>query len=167
MSLTRKITAIYDQIVNYLGYFSGVLLALITLSVTVDVIIRKLLNKPILGVVELCEHALVFITFLGASWVLRQEGHVRLDLVLGLLNPKFRAILNTVTSLIGAMLCMFIFYRGGLTVWDLWQRDIDTTKFLELPMAPLYTVICIGALMLSLQFLKKAHAHILEWKASR
>ncbi|MBW1804590.1 MAG: hypothetical protein JRJ85_28160, partial [Deltaproteobacteria bacterium] len=66
MGLTRKIIAIYDHIVNFPGYFSGVLLALITLSVTIDVLIRKLLTKPILGVVELCEHALVFITFLGA-----------------------------------------------------------------------------------------------------
>ena len=134
MSTTKEtsgVVAIYDKVVRIFAYLCGILLGLITLSVTADVIVRKVWDTPLFGVVECSEHALVFITFLGAAWVLKQDGHVRLDLILGWLRPKRRAVLNIVTSLVGAALCLFISYRGTLTVWDLWQRHIETVKALE------------------------------------
>ena len=161
---SRGIVAIYDKIVHLFAYLCGVLIGLITLSVTADVIVRKVWNTPLFGVVVCSEHALVFITFLGAAWVLKQDGHVRLDLLLGWLDPKRRALLNIITSLLGAAMCMFISYRGILTVWDLWQRHIETVKALELPMAPLYTAICVGSFMISLQFLRKAYGYLTDWR---
>jgi TRAP-type C4-dicarboxylate transport system permease small subunit len=161
-----KIVLIYDMISNFLAYFSGVLFAFITVSVCAEVIIRRFWISSIVGVIECSEHALVFITFLSASWVLKQDAHVKVDVLLGWQKPRNQALLNMITSSFGAVLCMFIAYRSALTVWDLWQRNIDTVKALELPMAPLYTPIFIGSLMLSLQFLRRARSSLVEKKAA-
>lgn len=141
---------------------SGVLLALITLAVCVEVIVRKLWNLSIIGVVECSEYAIVFITFLSASWILKQDAHVKVDIVVGSLKPGPRALLNMITSFYGAVLCMFITYRSATVIWDLWRRNLDTEKALELPMAPLYIAMLIGSFMLFLGFLRRAYGYIVE-----
>ena len=160
--VNNKTVLIYDKISNALAYFSGVLFTFITLAVCAEVIIRKFWNSSILGVIECSEYALVFITFLSASWILKQDAHVKVDLVLRWLKPRTRSLLNMITSFFGAILCMFITYRSALIIWDLWQRNIDTVKALGLPMAPLYTSIFVGMLMLFLQFLRRAYGYIVE-----
>jgi len=160
VNLIRRISALHDRIINLLAYFSTVLLMLMTLSVTVDVITRKLLNISMIGLVECNEHAIVFMTFFSAAFILREKGHVRVDLVVGWLNKKAGAYLNLATSCLGGVLCLFIAYRGALTVWDLWQRNVATVKSLEIPMAPLFLSICIGMFLLSLQFFRDANHHL-------
>ncbi len=162
--ITRKFILIFDKINHVLAYFSGVLLALITLAICAEVIARKFWTYSIIGVVECSEYALVFITFLSASWILKHDAHVKVDLVLGWLQPRTRALLNMVTSFFGAILCMFMACRSALIIWDLWQRDLHTEKALELPMAPLYTSIFVGSVILSLGFLRRAHGYLVERK---
>jgi len=158
----NRILKIFDNLNLLLAYFAGILLALITLSVCVEVIVRKLWDFSIIGVVECSEYALVFITFLSASWVLRQDAHVKVDLVLGWLTPKGRNALNTITSFFGALLCLFIAYRSALVVWDSWQRNLYSEKALELPIAPLYISIFLGSFILFLGFLRRAYSCLFE-----
>ena len=162
MKSIKGITAIYDKIAHLFAHLSGVLIVLITLSVAIDVVVRKVSNTALLGVVESCEHGIAFITFLGAAWILKQDGHVKLDLLINLLGPKPKALLNLVTSTIGAAMCLFLAYRGTLTVWDLQVRHVETFKSLELPMAPLYIPICIGSLLLFIQFSRKAYGYLMD-----
>lgn len=164
--VTSKVVLIHDKVTHFLAYCSGLLLAFITVSVCAEVIIRKFWSSSILGVVECSEHAIVFIAFLSASWVLKQDAHVKVDVVLGWLKPRTRALLNIFTSSFGGLLFMFITYRSALIVWDLWQRNIDTVKALELPMAPLYTSIFVGSLMISFQFFRRTHGYLVERKAT-
>jgi len=161
---TGKIILTFDKVNQILAYLSGVLLALITLAVCVEVIVRKLWNVSIIGVVECSEYAIVFITFLSASWILRQDAHVKVDIVIGWLKPGTRPLLNMVTSFYGAVLCMFITYRCATVIWDLWRRDLDMEKALELPMSPLYTAMLIGSFMLFLGFLRRGYACMVERK---
>jgi len=155
---------LFDRITEVLAYFSGVLLALITLAIGVEVIARKLWSYSIIGVVECSEYALVFITFLSASWILKHDAHVKVDLVLGWLKPRTRALLNMITSSFGAILCMYIACRSAVIIWDLWQRNLHTEKAMELPMAPLYTSMFVGSAILSLGFLRKTHEYLVERK---
>ncbi|MBW1912252.1 MAG: TRAP transporter small permease [Deltaproteobacteria bacterium] len=162
---TSKFILIFDSITHGLAYFSGILLALITLAIFAEVVVRKLWSYSIIGVVECSEYALVFITFLSASWILKHDAHVKVDLVLSWLKPRTRALLNMVTSIFGAILCMYIAFRSALIIWDLWQRDLHTVKALELPMAPLHTSIFVGSFILSLGFLRMAHGYLVERKS--
>ena len=154
----------YDKIIVLLSYFAGILLSLITLSVTAEIIVRKVTNSSLPWVIECSEHALVFITFLAAAWVLREDGQIKVDLVLSHMGRRNRALLNTVNSLLGGLLCGFLTYRSALTVWDLLKRNIYTIKTLEIPMAPLYSVICLGSLLLTFQFFIRGYNFFGEWK---
>ncbi len=158
---------IYEKTILYLGYISGVLLALITLSVTAEILVRKLASTSLPWVIECSEHALAFIAFLAAAWVLKEEAHIKVDIVLTMLSERRRALVNIINSLLGAALCLFIAHRSALTIWDLWKRDIYTITTLEIPMAPLYSVIFVGSLLLTIQFCIRTKKSFLEWRKDR
>ncbi|MES1950525.1 tripartite AtP-independent periplasmic transporter subunit DctQ [Salinisphaera sp. S4-8] len=51
------------------------------LSVTYEVASRYFFGRPTIWVTELASYFLVAVTFLGAAWTLRNDGHIRMDLL--------------------------------------------------------------------------------------
>ena len=155
----KRLSSIYGKTVIYLAYIACVLLVLITLAETAEILIRKLGNTSLPWVIEFSEHALVFIAFLAGAWVLKKEAHIKVDIVLNMLSPRIRALINVMNSMLGAILCLFLSYRSALMVWDLWKRQVLTSKTVEIPMWPLFTVFSIGSLFLSIQFFIRAQSY--------
>ncbi|MFC1868023.1 TRAP transporter small permease [Thermodesulfobacteriota bacterium] len=160
----NRLFTCYNKIIVFLSYVAGVLLCLITLAVTAEILVRKFGSTSLPWVIECSEHALVWIAFFAAAWVLREEAHIKVDLVLGFFKERPRALLNIINSLLGFLLCGFLTYRSALTIFDLAKRHIYTIKTLEIPMAPLYSVICIGSLLLTIQFFLRTWRYFENWK---
>ncbi len=156
----RKITTIFDHAINILAYMAGVLVVFIMLTIGAEIIVRKLLGFSIIWAVEYSEHAILFITFLSVAWLVRKNMHIKIDVLTDSLNPNGQAWLNATTSAIGTALCLFIAYRSAFTVWDVWQRHVYTTTTQEVPMAPLLGVICVGSLLLAIEFSRAAYGHL-------
>ncbi|MDP6179526.1 MAG: TRAP transporter small permease, partial [Desulfatiglandales bacterium] len=101
MNFLAKIGSILDKIIKFFSFLAGVILAFILLSVCLEVLMRYFLNRPLQWVVELTEYALLFITFLGTAWLLKREGHIKVDVFLTLFSPKAQAGLKIFSYLIG------------------------------------------------------------------
>ena len=125
------------------------------LCVSADVILRSVLNRPITWVNEGTEYSLLYITFLGAAWLLKKEGHVRVDIVLNRLEPRTRGILNVVTSVILAVVCFLLVWYGTQSTLDNFQRGILSVRYYELPKFAFLAVIPLGSLLLFIESLKK------------
>ena len=87
MRLRRKLAAIFDGTLNMLFLLSTLILIFISLTILTEVVLRTFFSRPITGTVEINGYALVYVTFLGAAWLLREGGHVKMDLVLTRLRP--------------------------------------------------------------------------------
>ncbi|GAB3673535.1 TRAP transporter small permease subunit [Salinisphaera aquimarina] len=59
----------------------ALVIAIMALSVTYEVVSRYLLGRPTIWVTEISSYLLVAVTFLGAAWTLRIDGHIRMDLL--------------------------------------------------------------------------------------
>lgn len=160
----NRLSSWYNKTIVFFSYAAGVLLCLITLAVTAEILMRKFGHTSLPWVIECSEHALVWIAFAGAAWVLREDAHIKVDLVLTHLKRKPQATLNVINSFLGGLLCLFITYRSALTIFDLWKRGIYTIKTLQIPMAPLYSIICIGSLFLTIQFFIRVYNYLKERK---
>ena len=165
--VSNRLYAYYNKIIVFLSYVAGVLLCLITLAVTAEILVRKFAETSLPWVIECSEHALVFIAYTAAAWVLREDAHIKVDLVLTHLKKRPQAMLNMISSLLGGLLCLFITYRSALTIFDLWKRHIYTLQTLEIPMAPLFSIICIGSLFLTIQFFIRTHGYFEKWKETQ
>lgn len=160
MKVLAQIAKLYDKLLDLMAFMACILILVIMVGVSVDVVCRYLFNAPILGVLEITEYLLLLICMLGAAWLLRINGHVNIDIVIGYLDGKKKAALNLVMDSICAVVCGFIVYLGAITTWDNFQRGIVDIKVLEVPKYLYLMTIPIGFFFLTIEFLRKVFGHV-------
>jgi len=166
MKLGRKFNAIFDGTIGAGATLAAVIIAFVVIAVSFEIAMRYFLNRPQVWVMEIVEYCLLFITFLGAAWVLKREGHVKLDIVLNRLKPKNEAMVNAITSVIGAVIFLAIAWYGAVTTWDNFVRGFWVASELEPPRAPIIAIIPIGSLLLFIQFLRRTYGYLRSWRTS-
>lgn len=151
-----KAMRLFDLIVDAGGVLAAVLLIAVMLATTIKVVFRYGLREGLIGVDQISGTMLLYITFLGAAWVLRRDEHVTLDLVVNVLRPSIRRRLLVFSSILGALLCLAVAVFGTVEVISSLQRGIRIPAELEIPRAINLVVIPIGFLFLALQFVRRA-----------
>jgi len=159
-----KGNSILDGSIGLLALMGSIIIILVMFGVDTGIFMRYFLNRPFYWIEEVCGYALLYITFLGAAWVLKRDGHVRMDLVLTRLSPRAQALVNTFTSVLGAMICCVITWYGAQSTWDYFQLDYSILSLLKPPQAPIMAVIPIGSLLLFLQFLRRTYGSLRDWR---
>lgn len=138
--------------------FTAILAALMLLSsaflVTYSVITRYFFSKPIGWIIEISEYILLWSTFIAAAWVLKEDGHVKIDLVVRHLPARLKWGVELLTYLLGFLLFISIAIFTGLEVFDIYSRGILSVKMLKIPKYILLTIIPLGCFLLSIQNLK-------------
>ena len=89
-----RITALYDGLVRYGFYASGVLIMALALSIGANVVMRWLFDDSLTWIVEGGEYILLFVTFLASAHILHENGHARMLLLVERLNPQRARLLN-------------------------------------------------------------------------
>ena len=166
MKLLAKAGTIFDRTTNFLAFVAAVLIIFTMLSVSVDVFMRYFLQRPMIWVLEVTEIILLFITFLGTAWLLRREGHVKVDIVLSHLNPRTQTLLGIISSIIGIIVCVVLVWYGTQVSYDYIQRGLYEPTLLEIPKGPLLAIIPVGSFLLLIQFLRRTYGHLQHWTAS-
>ena len=132
-----------------------------------DALGRYFFGYNISWVTEITEYSLLYITFLGAAWLLRQERHVTIEIVLSVMNTRSQIILLIITSIFCAFIYKIVFVYGVIVTYDHWSRGIYDPGTLKFPKAAIIAIIPIGSLMLIIQFLRRAYKAYLEFEMFR
>lgn len=135
---------------------SSTLVAFLMLSISAEVVMRRIFGRPLMWVTDLSEYSLLYITFLGAAWVLKSDGHVRLDLIVSYFKPNMRAAIARWTSILGAIICFVVTWQSGKVTWWAIRTGIEVMKAIQIPKWIPLIVIPIGSFLLAIEFLKKA-----------
>ena len=80
MNFQAKVSHAFDWIIGFLAFLAATLIILVMLLVGMEIVLRYG-GSPMAWAFEVTEYCLLFITFLGTAWVLRNERHVTMDLV--------------------------------------------------------------------------------------
>ncbi|MFC1869139.1 TRAP transporter small permease subunit [Thermodesulfobacteriota bacterium] len=154
MSLLRKSLTVFDHAVSILAFIGAVILLFIMLSIGSDVVMRYFFKQPQIWVLEITEYSLLFMTFLSTAWLLKNGGHVKMDLVLLLFKPRTRVIINIFTTTLLAILFLVITWYGVKVTYEQFEFSYFTSTPLEVPTGPLMSVIPIGCFLLFIQTLR-------------
>ena len=100
-----------------------------------------------------------------AAWVLRKEGHVKMDLFVERLNPRIRAMIDFITSLAGVVVMLIVAVAGLMTT--IYWIGNRTPTMLMLPRSPIIGIIFLGSLLFAVQFLIRAFENFNRWKAEK
>lgn len=150
----------FDNAVKYFCYLAAVILVLVAILISLDVILRYTMNKPIMWVFEGTEYALLFITFLATTYALQKEEHVRLDLVLNAMGKKLRTSVNAAMSIVMAIVCLVITWSSAKYTIYLIQNDVTIIKYYTIPQFTIYFIIPLGFLLLFIQSLRRAYQYL-------
>ena len=122
----------------------GVMLAVFTALMFVNVVLRYFLGDAIVWGDELCRYCLVGSTFLSIPiWIRRRSG-IRVDAVISLLPKRIQKVMDVVVYLI--LLVFFIYlFVVGLGVMESMEGQLSAA--MRMPTAWLYGVVEFGLLL--------------------
>ena len=163
--LTQKISNIFDRTINFLALMAAILLIFLMLSISVNVATRALIEWSIVWMFEIDVYALLYITFLGAAWLLKSEGHVKMDLVFNQFKPRAQATINIITSVISAIVFLVVAWQSARVTWITFQTDYFFVTVLEPPAWPIILIIPIGSFLLFIQLLRRTYSYVEVWRA--
>jgi len=155
--LITAIGRILDKIMNFFAFLAICLILFLVVAILYEVAMRYFLGRTQLWTFEVTQYCLLFITFLATAWLLKEESHVKMDLLLTRLKPAQRARLNAATSFIGALMFLVVTYYSSIVVLQTARSGYYLPTVLEIPAAPIFVIIPIGSFLLSLQFIRRGY----------
>ncbi|MHB8765293.1 MAG: TRAP transporter small permease [Deferrisomatales bacterium] len=144
----------FDALVTGAAVAAGGLLLFVTISVSYAILARAAGWYQPIWVVQFNEYALLWITFLGGAWVLRQGGHVAIDLVTVRLPPAGQRGAEGLQRWLGAAVCGVLAAFSAATVWDHYLRGVEDVQAVDVPKSLVLAVIPLGFALLAAQCLR-------------
>lgn len=162
IKLGRKLLTAFDRVLDIMAVLAAGLLVLIMLFVCMDALGRYFFDHPFIWVTQASEYSLLYITFMGAAWLLRREGHVMMDIVVDRLRTDLKALLGVLSSAIGAVIFTVLMWYGFAVALDHLSRGVYDPSIFEVPKAPIIAIIPVGSLLLVIQFVRRGYRHFVN-----
>ena len=156
--MPRWLTPLERWLVRFENAFGGVAVVVLVACgalICVDVALRYVFNRPILGGIEIIEHALVYITFLGASWAVPRGAHIDIDVAVQSMPKFWQRICALVSNLISLSVAIVLTVFGATTTWTAFTRGSFKPTVLEIPSWIVLVIIPIGSAVLAVRFLRE------------
>lgn len=132
----RKVT---DKILNA----SILVLFLVMFGVTVvNVFMRYVLNSPLSFAVELGRYTFAAIVYLGSIFVMRNDGHIGLDIIVDMMPKAIGSVIRKLTRVLVLVYLSVFCYESTCMVLTNWTNRSST---MQIPMSVVYIVMVIGS----------------------
>ena len=146
-----------DWISGIIGKFVGYSAVVLTvISLFYEVIARYVFNSPTKFTLETGLIMQVIIVSAAAAYILKEGGHVSIELVTERLPNRVRHWMNFISSIIGALLCLLFCVQMWRTAS--WSSHIgNLTETLEIQIGPIQFFMFGGFALLGVQFLVRSY----------
>lgn len=151
----RLLGVVYGRLFDLLGLITVVLLALLMFGISADVFARNARLGAVPATVELTEYALFVITFLGAPWVLRQNAHIRIDILVDTLPKPLARWLDWFTNIAGAVIAATLTYYALTVVLDSHAKGSRIIKELIFPEWWVFALVVFSGFLLCAEFIRR------------
>lgn len=117
----KKIAEIINNFNAFFGKAISWLSFILVLIVTGDVVSRYIFNASSVAVQELEWHIFAALFLLGATYTLRVDDHVRVDVMYSLLNNRKKAWINLIGTIVFLIpFCLLVIYTSYRFVYNSW-----------------------------------------------
>ena len=158
-SLLKKI----DTFSRRLGHIEMALCCLFLVSmvviVGVSVFLRYVLNSPLVAGMNLAALMLVWLSFFGASFVYRENGHIAIEFVVNFFSVQVRRFLMLAVYLVIFLTLVITVVQSGNLATIQWQQQIVA---LGIPRSFLSLPIIITGILMTLTTLQHMAVEILS-----
>lgn len=155
-ALLRSASRALDFVIVAGAVLAVAILVALVASVAFEVVMRYFFNRPTRWVVEFSEYALLWLAFLGGAWVLREEAHVKVEMLVEILPPRTQEIIHIITSLVGMVTCALFCWVSTVFIVELYDSGEVLFRSMIVKKWAVMSVIAPGLLLLTLQFMRRA-----------
>jgi len=155
-TLSRFFWRVFDRATEMMAALAGIILVFIVGAVCYTIGMRFLFTKTTIWIMQTTEYALVWIVFLGTTWLLREKGHITTDIIYTHLNERSKACFDLVMWVIGGLVCAVMVLFGILHVRECVQGGVTDVRAVTVPKSTVFIILPIGSLFLTLQFFRMA-----------
>jgi TRAP-type C4-dicarboxylate transport system permease small subunit len=125
-------------------------LALMGLSVALQIFMRYVFNMPLVWSEEFARYIFVWISFIGASYGVRQGAHISMEYFFNKFSPRMRKRVAISTNILA--LAAFAYLIPTAVKFTLGQHQIDSSA-MEIPMSWLFAAVPIGCALVCFRLL--------------
>jgi len=143
----------FDGILGVLNYISVIAILLTAVWIFGDVVGRFVFRHPIPGTTELVKTGILTIVFLGVTYTLKKDGHVRTTVLLSHLSARTQSVLK----MLGAILGIIAFALLAAYGWEAAMKAWDVREFegvqVRVPTYPSRFIVVLGSVLMTIQYL--------------
>jgi len=130
----KTLLALIDATNAWIGKITSILSLVVAFIIFYEIIVREVLKSPTTWVSEATVFGCGLLYMLGGAWTLKQDGHVRVDMLYHGLSRRGKAIIDCVTYF------AFLLYIAVM-IWAAWQYMLQSIAVRETTMSPWDPVI--------------------------
>jgi TRAP-type C4-dicarboxylate transport system permease small subunit len=146
-----------------LAWVSAIGLVLIMLLGVSDVLLRVVLQSPLLGTYEITQYLMVFVVFGALTYTAVHDGHVTIDWITLFLPKRTQAIVDSVAYLLGILLFAAVAWQSAVQGYEMLSKH-QTSFTLGIPIYPFLWVVALGSIALDLILLSKLRDSLRNWR---
>ena len=148
----RLVGRAYDALLYGMAILAGLLMAAMMVVITVDVLLRNLGYQSSAHLFTFTEYALLIVPCLGAPWLVREKGHVYVEIGLMTLPPEARRRFTVLVGLACIAVCAVLAWYGlQVTLRNYNLRDIDV-RSMDMPRWMIVQFIPLAFGMMAIEF---------------
>ena len=126
----RRLSKLYDGLLYGMAFIAAATLVWLMVSVVLSVAMRNLGVQPFAWLFTSSEYGLLYMTMLGAPWLVREKGHVHIELVTAALPPALRRIVSRgVAAACVAVSLILAYYGLELFLTNIERNDYDVRAY--------------------------------------
>ena len=131
----KVVNTLLEKILLFVMILSSAVLTVVTFA---GVIARFVLAMPIKWSSDVTRWSFIYAVFFGASYAAKTNSHLNLDVVLGTMPPKVRAMVEFLINVLLTCFCVLIAILGyRFTLSGMNQR----MPYLNMPISVLYAAL--------------------------
>ncbi len=157
-----KVYGAFERLAAVLAVFAAGLILAMAFWTTYDVLARKFFDVASPWAFDLSEYSLVWITFLGAPWVLMQDRHVRIEILTEALPARLQRGLGLLVCLVGIATCAIVTWRTGIAAVEYFDRNVMMPRIWRIPRVWPYCAVPIGSALLTAAFALRLGLYLKE-----
>jgi TRAP-type transport system small permease protein len=144
----RKVLSAAERAVEALVRWIVIVLMLVmTVTVSLQIVFRYVFNIPLGWSEEMARFSFVWVSFFGASALMRVREHVNVTVFVDNFPPRLRAVCVLLANLC-ALIFAYYFVVGGIALTS--NEWAQLAPAMQIPMGWVYMVIPISAVLMAI-----------------
>lgn len=156
MKILKAIDKAYRFLLKVITAALAVVMFALVCTTTWQVLSRYLSGSPQMWPTDIATYGLVFLTFMGMGLLLRDDGHIRIDIVYLKLPETAKRILDTVMDLVGVITLITVTYFAFKLDMSYFRKNTFLVgSVFNMPKYLIFSFVPVGLAITAIEFMRR------------